>query len=170
MDTNIIWGLAIPFIGTTLGAAMVFLMRKEMNKRVEKFLLGFASGVMIAASVWSLLLPAIEMAEEQQVTAWMPATVGFLSGMVFLLVLDCITPHLHLESTEPEGIKSNLKKTTMMVLAVTLHNIPERNGSRCRICRCYNWKHRNNNSRSNGISNRNCNSKLSRRCNNFNAT
>ena len=125
MDTNVIWGLAIPFIGTTLGAAMVFLMRKEMNKRVEKFLLGFASGVMIAASVWSLLLPAIEMAEEQQVTAWMPATVGFLSGMVFLLVLDCIAPHLHVESTEPEGIKSNLKKTTMMVLAVTLHNIPE---------------------------------------------
>ena len=125
MDKNIILGLAIPFIGTTLGAAMVFLMRNQMNKKLEKFLLGFASGVMIAASVWSLLLPAIDMAEEQGITAWMPATVGFLLGMVFLLVLDCITPHLHLESTEPEGMKSNFKKTTMMVLAVTLHNIPE---------------------------------------------
>ena len=125
MNTNVILGLAIPFIGTMLGAAMVFLMRKEMNKRIEKFLLGFASGVMIAASVWSLLLPAIEMAEEQKITAWMPAAVGFLSGMVFLLILDCITPHLHLESSEPEGIKANIKKTTMMVLAVTLHNIPE---------------------------------------------
>ncbi len=125
MNTNVILGLAIPFLGTTLGAAMVFLMRKEMNKRIEKFLLGFASGVMIAASVWSLLLPSIEMAENQGITAWMPATVGFLSGMVFLLILDCITPHLHLESSEPEGIKANLKKTTMMVLAVTLHNIPE---------------------------------------------
>ena len=125
MDKNILLGLFIPFLGTTLGAAMVFLMRKGMNKKVEKLLLGFASGVMIAASVWSLLIPSIEMAGEQGITAWMPATVGFLLGIVFLLILDCIIPHLHLESTNPEGIKSNLKKTTMMVLAVTLHNIPE---------------------------------------------
>ena len=125
MDKNIIIGLLIPFIGTTLGSAMVFLMRKEMNKKVEKLLLGFASGVMIAASVWSLLIPAIDMAREQNVTAWMPATVGFLLGIVFLLSLDTFIPHIHLESEKPEGIKTNFKKTTMMVLAVTLHNIPE---------------------------------------------
>ena len=118
-------GLAIPFLGTTLGAAMVFLMKKEMNKKVEKILLGFASGVMIAASVWSLLIPSIEMAETQEKVAWIPAAIGFLLGIVFLLVLDSIVPHMHLESENPEGIKSKLKKTTMMVFAVTLHNIPE---------------------------------------------
>ena len=96
-----------------------------MNRKLEKMLLGFASGVMIAASVWSLLLPAIDMAAEQGKAGWMPATVGFLGGMLFLLVLDSIIPHLHLESTHPEGIEANLKKTTMLVLAVTLHNIPE---------------------------------------------
>ena len=134
MVENIILGLLIPFLGTTLGAAMVFLMKNKMNRKVEKFLLGFASGVMIAASVWSLIIPSIDMAEEQGITAWMPATVGFLLGMVFLLILDCIIPHLHLESTHPEGIKSKLKKTTMMILAVTLHNIPERNVSRSSTC------------------------------------
>lgn len=122
---QIFLGLAIPFIGTTLGAAMVFLMKKEMNKKVEKILLGFASGVMIAASVWSLLIPSIEMAETQRKVAWIPAAIGFLLGIVFLLVLDSIVPHMHLESENPEGIKSKLKKTTMMVFAVTLHNIPE---------------------------------------------
>ena len=118
-------GLMIPFLGTTLGAAMVFFMKKEMHRGVEKFLLGFASGVMIAASVWSLLIPAIDMAQEQGQIAWLPATAGFLGGMAFLLVLDSLIPHLHLESTEPEGVESSLKKTTMLVLAVTLHNIPE---------------------------------------------
>ncbi|MBP3476852.1 MAG: ZIP family metal transporter [Lachnospiraceae bacterium] len=118
-------GLMIPFLGTTLGSAMVFFMRKEMNIKIEKLLLGFAAGVMIAASVWSLLIPAIDMAGEQGKVAWIPATAGFLGGMAFLLVLDSLIPHLHLESTEPEGIESNLKKTTMLVLAVTLHNIPE---------------------------------------------
>ncbi len=118
-------GLAIPFLGTTLGAAMVFLMKKEMNKKVEKILLGFASGVMIAASVWSLLIPSIEMAETQGKVAWIPAAIGFLLGIVFLLVLDSVVPHMHLESEKTEGIKSKLKKTTMMVFAVTLHNIPE---------------------------------------------
>ena len=122
---QIFLGLVIPFIGTTLGAAMVFLMKKEMNKKVEKILLGFASGVMIAASVWSLLIPSIEMAETQGKVAWIPAALGFLLGIVFLLVLDSIVPHMHLESENPEGIKSKLKKTTMMVFAVTLHNIPE---------------------------------------------
>ena len=118
-------GLMVPFLGTTLGSAMVFFMRKEMNKKIEKMLLGFAAGVMIAASVWSLLIPAIDMAEEQGKIAWIPATIGFLGGMAFLLVLDTLIPHLHLESSEPEGIEANLKKTTMLVLAVTLHNIPE---------------------------------------------
>lgn len=96
-----------------------------MNKKVEKMLLGFASGVMIAASVWSLLIPAIDMAAEQGRIAWLPAAVGFLGGIAFLLGLDSLVPHLHLESTEPEGLEANLKKTTMLVLAVTLHNIPE---------------------------------------------
>lgn len=118
-------GLMIPFLGTTLGSAMVFFMRKEMDKKIEKILLGFAAGVMIAASVWSLLIPAIDMAGEQGKVAWIPATVGFLGGIAFLLILDSLIPHLHLESTKPEGIESNLKKTTMLVLAVTLHNIPE---------------------------------------------
>lgn len=122
---QIFLGLAIPFLGTTLGATMVFLMKKEMNKKVEKILLGFASGVMIAASVWSLLIPSIEMAETQGKVAWIPAAIGFLLGIVFLLVLDSVVPHMHLESEKPEGMKAKLKKTTMMVFAVTLHNIPE---------------------------------------------
>ncbi len=118
-------GLLIPFLGTTFGSAMVFFMKNKMNKKIEKLLLGFASGVMIAASIWSLMIPSINMAEEQGKVAWIPASVGFLLGILFLLVLDSLIPHLHLESSEPEGIKSKLKKTTMMVLTVTLHNIPE---------------------------------------------
>ena len=121
---QLVAGLLIPFVGTTLGSAMVFFM-KGMHKQIEKLLLGFASGVMIAASVWSLLIPAIDMAGEQGQIAWLPAAGGFLGGMAFLLVLDSVIPHLHLESTEPEGVGSSLKKTTMLVLAVTLHNIPE---------------------------------------------
>lgn len=100
-------------------------MKNEINKKIEKILLGFASGVMIAASIWSLLIPAIDMAEEQGKIGWIPASVGFLLGIVFLLTLDSLIPHMHLENEKPEGIKSKLKKTTMMVLAVTLHNIPE---------------------------------------------
>ena len=118
-------GLLIPFLGTTLGSAMVFLMKNQINNKIEKLLLGFASGVMIAASIWSLIIPSIDMAEKQQIVAWVPASVGFLLGIFFLLILDSIVPHLHLKSDEPEGIKSKLKKTTMMVLAVTIHNIPE---------------------------------------------
>ena len=118
-------GLLIPFLGTTLGSALVFLMKDKLNKKVEKIILGFASGVMIAASIWSLLIPSINMAEEQGVTAWAPAASGFLLGIVFLLLLDSLIPHLHLGSDKPEGVKAKLKKTTMMVLAVTLHNIPE---------------------------------------------
>ena len=121
---QLIAGLLIPFAGTALGSAMVFFMR-GMHKEIERLLLGFASGVMIAASVWSLLIPAIDMAGEQGQTAWVPAAGGFLGGMAFLLVLDSLIPHLHMESEEPEGVESTLKKTTMLVLAVTLHNIPE---------------------------------------------
>ena len=125
MNWTILLGILIPFVGTTLGSAMVFFMRREMNGRVQKALLGFASGVMIAASVWSLLIPAIEMSEEQSNIAWVPAAIGFLLGIGFLLLLDTLTPHIHLTEEEPEGIKADLKKTTMLVLAVTLHNIPE---------------------------------------------
>lgn len=125
MGKNIWIGILIPLAGTTLGSAMVFFMRREMNEKLKKILLGFAAGVMVAASVWSLLIPAIEMAEEGGARAWFPAAAGFLLGMGFLLLLDTVTPHLHLAGSEPEGIKTNLKKSTMLVLAVTLHNIPE---------------------------------------------
>lgn len=118
-------GLLIPFIGTTLGSGMVFFLKDNLKSAIQKILLGFASGVMIAASVWSLIIPSIELAEEQGVLPWLPTAVGFILGIVFLLILDTLTPHLHLDKEKPEGIKSNLKKTTMLVLAVTLHNIPE---------------------------------------------
>lgn len=125
MDISLIAGIMVPFVGTTLGSAMVFFMQKQINKRLEKLLLGFAAGVMVAASVWSLLIPSIEMAEEQGTMAWVPAAIGFLLGMAFLLVLDSVIPHLHLDSEKPEGVKAKVKKTTMLVFAVTLHNIPE---------------------------------------------
>ena len=114
-------GLMIPFLGTTLGAGMVFFMKGSMNQKLEKMLLGFAAGVMIAASVWSLLIPSIEMTEQ----AGGIACVGFLLGMIFLLLLDSVIPHLHLDSDKPEGPKTKLGKSAMLVLAVTLHNIPE---------------------------------------------
>lgn len=100
-------------------------MKNKINDKIQKFLLGFAAGVMIAASVWSLLLPSMNMAKEQGIVEWIPACVGFLLGILFLLLLDIIIPHLHVSSTKPEGLKSNFKKTTMFFLAVTLHNIPE---------------------------------------------
>ena len=122
---QVVYGLLIPFLGTALGAGMVFFLKNNIKQSVEKLLLGFASGVMIAASVWSLLIPAIEMSEEQGKIGWLAPAVGFLLGMVFLLVLDSVVPHMHLDKEKPEGVKSKLKKTTMLVLAVTLHNIPE---------------------------------------------
>ena len=125
MSGQIILGLFIPFIGTTLGAGMVYLMKGEMRPAVQKMLLGFAAGVMMAASVWSLLLPAIDKAEQLGVIPWMPPAVGFLLGMGFLLLLDTLTPHQHLGADEPEGITVKAKKKTMLMLAVTLHNIPE---------------------------------------------
>lgn len=122
---NVLLGILIPFIGTTLGSSLVFFMKNKINDKIQKFLLGFAAGVMIAASVWSLLLPSMNMAKEQGLVEWIPACVGFLLGILFLLLLDIIIPHLHVSSTKPEGLKSNFKKTTMFFLAVTLHNIPE---------------------------------------------
>ena len=116
-------GLLIPFIGTTIGSAMVFLMKKEINRKVEKFLLGFAAGVMVAASVWSLLMPSIEMAEEQGVIAWLPASIGFIIGILFLMWIDYITRKI--KEKKPEELQNKAKKNTMMYLAVTLHNIPE---------------------------------------------
>ena len=120
--------LSIQFLGTSLGAAMVFFVRDKIAPKLEKLLLGFAAGVMIAASVWSLLIPAIDMTEAQGGIGWLPALVGFLLGIGFLLILDTVIPHLHLKSPEPEGLHSgqpHLSKTTMMLFAVTLHNIPE---------------------------------------------
>lgn len=125
MDISVAAGVMIPFIGTSLGSAMVFFMRNQINRKLEKLLLGFASGVMVAASVWSLLIPSIEMAAEQGKIAWIPAAVGFILGMAFLLLLDSVIPHLHLDTDKPEGMASKAKKTTTMVFAVTLHNIPE---------------------------------------------
>ncbi|WP_099468231.1 ZIP family metal transporter [Konateibacter massiliensis] len=122
---NIALGILIPFVGTTLGAGCVFFLRDQISPLVQKALLGFASGVMIAASVWSLLIPAIDMSEDMGKLSFIPAVVGFALGIVFLLIMDKIIPHLHLSSDKPEGMKSSLQKTTMLVLAVTLHNIPE---------------------------------------------
>ena len=122
---EILVGILIPFLGTTLGAGMVFFMKNQMNTKVQKLLLGFASGVMISASIWSLMIPSLDMAKEQGEISWLPAAIGFILGIIFLLVLDKITPHLHLNSEKPEGIKAKLKNSTMLILAVTLHNIPE---------------------------------------------
>ena len=116
--------LMIPFAGTALGSMMVFFMRGKVNPKLEKTLLGFAAGVMIAASVWSLLIPSIEMSEAQGV-AWFPAAIGFCLGVLFLLIIDTLVPHLHLDTDKPEGMKSGFSRTTMMMLAVTIHNIPE---------------------------------------------
>lgn len=122
MQTTI--GILIPFLGTTLGAACVYFLKKDLPEQVQKALLGFASGVMIAASVWSLLIPAMGMSEGMGRLAFIPAAAGFLLGIFFLLFLDRVIPHMHIDRQE-EGPHTNLKKNTMLVLAVTLHNIPE---------------------------------------------
>lgn len=122
---NIALGLLLPFIGTTLGAACVYLLKDKLNNRLEKFLLGFASGVMIAASIWSLLIPSMDMAEQEGIITWLPAALGFILGVLFLLLLDYVVPHLHKDATKEEGPKSKLSKIAKLVLAVTLHNIPE---------------------------------------------
>ena len=119
------YGILIPFLGTSLGAACVFFMKKTLSDTVQRALTGFAAGVMVAASVWSLLIPAIEQSVGMGKFAFVPAVVGFYVGMLFLLLLDHVIPHLHQNSSEAEGPESQLARTTMMVLAVTLHNIPE---------------------------------------------
>ena len=122
---NIILGIMIPFAGTTLGAACVYFMKKGIRQNVEKGLLGFASGVMVAASVWSLLIPSMNLSADLGRLAFLPAVTGFFCGILFLLFLDGHVPHLHIGCDEPEGPSCTLKKNTMLVLAVTLHNIPE---------------------------------------------
>ena len=118
-------GLLVPLLGTILGAAFVFLMKGDMSPRLQKSLLGFASGVMVAASVWSLLIPAMEMEVAKGAWSVMPAAVGFLLGIGFLLLLDEVTPHLHIGTDKPEGPRSHLSRTAMLALAVTIHNLPE---------------------------------------------
>ena len=118
-------GIMIPFLGTTLGAACVFFMKRSLGDLVQRSLAGFAAGVMVAASIWSLLIPAIEQSEDMGKLSFLPAFIGFWSGVLFLLLLDRLIPHLHVGSEQAEGPKSKLGRTTMMMLAVTLHNIPE---------------------------------------------
>ena len=124
MTAQIAAGLLIPFAGSVLGSLVVFFLRKDLSQRAQQSLNGFASGVMIAAAVWSLLLPALEMSEER-VLPWLPAAAGFLAGVFFLLLLDKIVPHFHLLAERAEGPSARLKKATMLFLAVTIHNIPE---------------------------------------------
>ena len=125
MTTIMIIGLLLPLLGTMFGSAFVFLMKDEMSVRLQKSLLGFASGVMVAASVWSLLIPAMEMEADSGKWAVVPSAVGFLLGIGFLLLIDELTPHLHIGTDKPEGIRSHLSKTAMLALAVTIHNLPE---------------------------------------------
>ena len=125
MTKNVILELLLPFLGTSLGAGCVFFLKRGMNLLVQRALTGFAAGVMVAASVWSLLIPAMEQAGDMDRWAFLPAVIGFWLGILFLLVLDRAIPHLHQNSDRPEGPHTRLKRTTMLVLAVTLHNIPE---------------------------------------------
>ncbi|MDO4864572.1 MAG: ZIP family metal transporter [Ruminococcus sp.] len=125
MSTQIVCGLLIPFSGTALGSACVFFMKREMSRGVQRALTGFAAGVMTAASIWSLIIPAMDMADGMGKLAFLPAVVGFWLGILFLLLLDSLIPHLHMNADKAEGLPSKLARTTMMVLAVTLHNIPE---------------------------------------------
>ena len=123
--TDAFYGILIPFLGTSLGAASVFFLKKSLGDYIQRALTGFAAGVMVAASIWSLLIPAMDQSEALGKLAFFPAVVGFWMGILFLLLLDHIIPHLHRNSQQAEGPHSQLQRTTMMVLAVTLHNIPE---------------------------------------------
>lgn len=125
MNTSIIATLLIPFAGTLIGSAFVFFMKKEMPVLLQKALLGFASGVMVAASVWSLLIPSMEMSAGEGICTVLPAAIGFIAGMGFLLAVDYLTPHFHIGDESPEGLKARISKTAMLALAVTIHNIPE---------------------------------------------
>ena len=125
MQIKVFQGILLPFLGTTLGSACVLFMKSRMNPMLQRALTGFAAGVMVAASVWSLLIPAMEQSQAYGRWAFVPAAVGFWLGILFLLALDCAVPHLHMNSSRVEGPKSRLHKTTMLVLAVALHNLPE---------------------------------------------
>lgn len=125
MNTMVALGLLIPFMGTTLGAMCVYIMKNDLSEHVKKMLTGFAAGVMVAASVWSLIIPAMEQSEKMGKLSFIPAFCGFWLGILFLLVIDSITPHLHIQTNAVEGVKSRLNRTTMMVFAVAIHNIPE---------------------------------------------
>ena len=125
MNTSIIATLLIPFAGTLIGSAFVFFMKKEMPALLQKALLGFASGVMVAASVWSLLIPSMEMSAGEGICTVLPAAIAIIAGMGFLLAVDYLTPHLHIGDESPEGLKARISKTAMLALAVTIHNIPE---------------------------------------------
>ena len=125
MNLSVFYGILIPFLGTSFGAACVFFMKNDMSERLSRILTGFVAGVMVAASIWSLLIPAMEQSEGMGKLAFVPAVAGFWGGILFLLLLDHVIPHLHQHSNSAEGPKSKLQRTTMMVLAVTLHNIPE---------------------------------------------
>lgn len=125
MKIEAVYGILIPFVGTSLGAACVFFMKRSLSEAVQRALTGFAAGVMVAASIWSLLIPAIEQSSAMGGWAFVPAVAGFWAGILFLLLLDTIIPHLHQNSEKAEGPNSRLQRTTMMILAVTLHNIPE---------------------------------------------
>lgn len=122
---QVFYGILIPFLGTSIGSACVFFMKKALSDYIQRALTGFAAGVMVAASVWSLIIPAIEQSEYLGKLSFLPAAVGFWTGILFLLFLDHIIPHLYRFSQQSEDPKSKLKKKTMMILAVTLHNIPE---------------------------------------------
>ena len=123
MIQDAFWGILIPFLGTSLGAGCVFFLKNSLRDGIQRALTGFAAGVMVAASVWSLLIPAMEQAADLDRLAFFPAAAGFWLGVLFLLLLDHLIPHLHQNSLQAEGPKSQLQRTTMMVLAVTLHNI-----------------------------------------------
>lgn len=125
MWTDVLWGLLIPFAGTTLGSACVFFMKKELSRPVQRALMGFAGGIMVAASIWSLIIPAMELSAGMGKWAFVPSVAGFWLGILFLLLLDRVIPHLHMNAEKAEGPKCKAAKTTMMLLAVTLHNIPE---------------------------------------------
>lgn len=125
MDYGLLMGILLPFAGTTLGSACVFLMKKELPGRLQKTLTGFAAGVMVAASVWSLLIPSIEMTGKEGLPSLLPAMIGFMAGILFLLLLDTVVPHQHIDSNQSEGPKSHLSKVSKLVFAVTLHNLPE---------------------------------------------
>lgn len=125
MAGKVALGLLIPFLGTVLGSGCVYFMKHRLSRNVQRALTGFASGVMVAASIWSLIVPAMEMSQGMGRLAFLPSVIGFLVGIAFLLLLDKVTPHIHMNAVKSEGPKSRVQRATMMVLAVTLHNIPE---------------------------------------------